>query len=762
MFRTNRRSLIQILCCTLHLSAAASLSDAASAQGGMEVIPEAQIRQHEEELATLEQQSSPDDASVLTSLGQLAFDNYENQNWAASYTYATRAAAIVRNRISRAALPTTNRSEGTSRADAELNPTRELDDQLRFFRRIVLAGWEFAQAHPEKATEIRNQAFQAAQLIEQTKAGLASTKLTARTASNDTELSRLLKEREAASGQYVAADEERWRKERAIGNVSTAEIDRIDKNLATIDNAIRNKFPQYYDTSIPRPFSIEQTQAALREGEALLLIYESYELAGIPERSSQFGRGRFHDFMRGSMALERSLNDAAPTEKMFGWVVTKTAAKWIKLKRDRRGVASSVINLRCGLDKSQWITEAPGGRDASSRSRRQVLRSERCRSYYGDARAKGKLSGALPFDAGLAHELYGQLFEPFEADIEGKELLVLTSSIIAELPLHVLLVERPKKDIFDDLDDFRSASWFGARYPITMLPTLASLEQRRSPRSQEKRPFFAVANPLLEGDGSEEEKRLAQDAMRKVKCGQAANKERNSNDRPPSLGLLQRGVGIVSAIKKLRPLPDTSDEACAIAAELNLPQSELLLGDKATERTIKKLSKEGSLRKYQILLFATHGLSVQDSERLDNTKGEPALVLTPPRRAENGDDGLLTASEIAQLDIDADWVILSACNTASGEKESQEVFSGLASAFMSAGARSLLVSHWLADSEASKLLIISLFRELGSNRDIGRAAALKRAMNALITNDNPLASHPMNWAPFVLVGTGDGRALARQ
>jgi CHAT domain-containing protein len=129
------------------------------------------------------------------------------------------------------------------------------------------------------------------------------------------------------------------------------------------------------------------------------------------------------------------------------------------------------------------------------------------------------------------------------------------------------------------------------------------------------------------------------------------------------------------------------------------------------------------LADYRVVYFATHGLVAGDVEGL----GEPSLALTLPNEPSELDDGLLTASEVAQLKLDADWVVLSACNTAAGEKPGAEALSGLARAFY-AGARALLVSHWRIDSKAATRLATSTFDIMKSNQTIGRAEAVRRAM----------------------------------
>src|SRR5882757_6953637 len=160
---------------------------------------------------------------------------------------------------------------------------------------------------------------------------------------------------------------------------------------------------------------------------------------------------------------------------------------------------------------------------------------------------------------------------------------------------------------------------------------------------------------------------------------------------------------------------------------------------------IKWLSASSKLAQARVVHFATHGLLAGETEAFTVTKPEPALLLTPPKTATEEDDGLLTASEIAQLKLDADWVVLSACNTAAGgsEKPGTEALSGLARAFFYAGARALLVSHWAVNSDATVQLITKAFDKLNDDPKIGRAEALRRSMLALIATGGGYA-HPAN------------------
>ena len=123
------------------------------------------------------------------------------------------------------------------------------------------------------------------------------------------------------------------------------------------------------------------------------------------------------------------------------------------------------------------------------------------------------------------------------------------------------------------------------------------------------------------------------------------------------------------------PLPETADELCAVARDLGAPESDIRLGARANEREIKRLSKSGELASHRIVHFATHGALAGELQ----VGSEPGLLLTPPDVATP--DGYLSASEIAGLKLDADWVILSACNTAAGEGFGGDALSGSPAAF---------------------------------------------------------------------------------
>jgi CHAT domain-containing protein len=203
-------------------------------------------------------------------------------------------------------------------------------------------------------------------------------------------------------------------------------------------------------------------------------------------------------------------------------------------------------------------------------------------------------------------------------------------------------------------------------------------------------------------------------------------------------------------LNALPPLPDTADELITVAKAIDASQDDIYLGPRATVAAVK----HAPLANYRVVYFATHGLVAGDIKGV----GEPSLALSMPVTPSDDDDGLLKASEVAQLKLNADWVVLSACNTVAGDKPGAEALSGLARAFFYAGARALLVSHWAVASDAATRLTTDAFRALSLTPSIGRAEALRRSMLALLDDKTQAENaYPAVWAPFMIVGEGGRR-----
>jgi CHAT domain-containing protein len=210
-----------------------------------------------------------------------------------------------------------------------------------------------------------------------------------------------------------------------------------------------------------------------------------------------------------------------------------------------------------------------------------------------------------------------------------------------------------------------------------------------------------------------------------------------------------RGAGVDRKMlsSALSQLPDTADELNAVAKDLGAPKSDIHLGSDASEATVKRTP----LADYRVVYFATHGLVAGDVKGV----AEPSLALSIPKEPSVLDDGLLTASEVAQLKLNADFVVLSACNTIAGDRPGAEALSGLARSFFYAGARALLVTHWAVVSESATRLTTSTFDRLKADPKIGRAEALRQAMLGYLNDtSSPQNAYPAFWGPFALIGEG--------
>jgi CHAT domain-containing protein/tetratricopeptide (TPR) repeat protein len=387
------------------------------------------------------------------------------------------------------------------------------------------------------------------------------------------------------------------------------------------------------------------------------------------------------------------------SDKSFLWALTRERTGWAQIELGAEALAGEVTALRMGLDPLAQ-------QDAEG--------------------TKGSLAGVVQgFDLTRAHALYKQTLGALESVFADKaHLMVVPTGPLTSLPLQVLIT-KPTADAGPEA--LRNAAWLIRDHALSVLPSVPSLNAlRKLPGDKSAfRPFFGAGDPILQGpDPAERQRSVA----------------RRGAPRPASF--YRNGLADIRALRELAPLPDTADELRTIAKVLGAPPDAIYLGKAASETQVKA----AALREYRVIQFATHALVAGDLSGL----AEPALVLTPPDVPTEADDGLLTASEVATLKLNADWVVLSACNTAAGNAEGAEALSGLARAFFYAGARALLVSHWAVYSRAATELTTTTFATMASTANLGRAEALRRSMLALIEDGKP----PGYWAPFVLVGEG--------
>ena len=375
--------------------------------------------------------------------------------------------------------------------------------------------------------------------------------------------------------------------------------------------------------------------------------------------------------------------------KSYVWAITHDAADWKELSVTAAEVSKSVSALRAGLD----------------------------------------FDNVKPFDTRASFELYREILAPVEDILRDKPpLSIVLTGALTSLPPQLLVTRDPTGKALKDVD------WLIRTHAVTVLPSVESLRVLRgkSVIGGASSPLIGFANPVFNPDPQ----RLAQNT-------------RVADDVTASRGLRGTVADLTQLKAALPALPETANELREVAASVHAEPVDVIVGAAATESRVKR----EKLNQFRIVYFATHGLLAGDVADFAKLKAEPALVLSLPEHPTEFDDGLLTASEVAQLKLNADWVVLSACNTASAQKPGAEALSGLASAFFYAGARSLVVSNWEVESQSAVALMTGTFAALAANPKLSHGEALQKSMLAVI--DNPQHREwidPKYWAPFIVVG----------
>lgn len=362
------------------------------------------------------------------------------------------------------------------------------------------------------------------------------------------------------------------------------------------------------------------------------------------------------------------------------------------------------------------------------------------------------LSDIPDFNISAAKALYDALIRPAESVIgDAGKLIVVTDGALRQLPLSLLVRAAPKALLgeADDADGvpftrYRTVTWLADSHAVTALPTLNGLTLlRRGVASIAERPLIAFGDPFFSPA-------QARNAVRELADGTTG---RRGAEAIAVRSLPETRALNSAALENLPRLPETRDEISAIGATLGAdPDRDLILGERATEAAVRS----APLDRYRIVAFATHGLTAGDLDGLH----EPALAMTTPKLDSGTGDGLLTMSEILNLQLNADWVVLSACNTAAADGEGAEAVAGLGRAFFYAGARALLVSNWPVHSKATEALTTTAFeaiRDRGVSRDEGMRLARKTLIRERGFSDGEgrmlfSYAHPLFWAPFVVVG----------
>jgi CHAT domain-containing protein len=330
--------------------------------------------------------------------------------------------------------------------------------------------------------------------------------------------------------------------------------------------------------------------------------------------------------------------------------------------------------------------------------------------------------GRLPeFSLAGAATLYKKTLGPVAPQLSGFDhLVVAAGGDLASLPFALLVTADAARP-----NDYSGAAWLVRQMAVSQVPSArAFLALRQSPAKPQPRPFLGVGNPDFQGNTASP---AAMNALAAACL-----------DGPADPALL-RG---------LPPLPDTAAEVQSVGRDLNAAPGDILTGNGASETALRAKP----LDQYGVLYFATHGLLPGEL----HCQSEPGIVLSPPAGAASSTnaDGLLTASEIAGLRLNAGLVVLSACNTAAagGKSFGGSALEGLADSFFNAGAHAVLASHWEVPSAATTSLMTGMFDNLARDPGHDVAGALRQAQLRLIAQ--PATAHPFDWAAFTLIGDG--------
>jgi len=454
----------------------------------------------------------------------------------------------------------------------------------------------------------------------------------------------------------------------------------------------------------------------------------------------------------------------------YAQLVSPTPAT-IDQARAVRRTGEALISMYVGVERTLvWAVPQSGAVVFAVIPVKRSVLCSRVNALRRSLNPSAKTLGDIPaFDVRTAYTVYETLLEPVRAGWEHADtLLVVPDQCLASLPLAVL----PRKSVDPGpevgvlFSGYRAVPWLARTHAVASLPSVTSLVTLRGIRSgsPNRRPFLGFGDPYF---SREQAAAAAHDSTPTVADGSGGRSSlvalRRSPPPPRDNGssgdVLTRRTPTFDAseLARLPRLPETAEEIRTIGRATGAdPTRDIFLGERANEKIVKTLD----LASYRVIAFATHGLMPGDLAGLT----QPALALTAPEVAGIDGDGLLTMGEILALNLDADWIVLSACNTAAGEVAGSEALSGLGRAFFYAGARALLVSNWPVETTSARAVTTDVFRRQHDDPTLSRARALQRTLNAVIDTGSFIHpqtgrevfsyAHPLFWAPFTLVGDG--------
>jgi CHAT domain-containing protein len=546
-----------------------------------------------------------------------------------------------------------------------------------------------------------NEAFAIADIARNSSVQRAVTSSAARASLPDARLAQLARDEQDSERRVQSLD-------RLLERLSTT-APGPDKNAATaalehdiseanarrtaIRDELTHSFPAYRNLTDPAPVTPVDVQRVLRPGEAVLSVY-------VGERYT------------------------------YVWTITSEAVLFRRVGLTRAEVIQQVAAVRRSVDLT------------SGRLRR--------------------------FDTADAERLYAMLVAPdASAWSSARVLSFVPSGALGQLPLGLLLTAPVSTTPSGSRPNYADMPWLLKKVAVGQYPSANALVALRTSSSltAQRLPFVGFGNPVFAAEtrdgggalralkvvastspaGADDGEPVEILAVRHLATRAPSSSDSESSAAPANPG--GEAVVLSSIYSRLPPLPDTADELNEIARITGARlEQDVFLGMRATVGNVRG----ADLLQYRVVAFATHGVAPGDVIGLD----EPALALSNPVLVKETGSGLLGLEDILGLKLNADWVVLSACNTASGDSIGSEAVSGLGRAFMYAGSRSLLVSNWAVETVSARLLTTGVFRQQHDHPSISRAEALRAAELEVMQQPGGRYRHPAFWAAFSLIGDG--------
>ena len=357
---------------------------------------------------------------------------------------------------------------------------------------------------------------------------------------------------------------------------------------------------------------------------------------------------------------------------------------------------------------------------------------------------------SLPvFNVPLAHQMFADLFGPAAPMVTGaKHLIYEPDSSLFGLPAGVFVTDAQDVATFAQRNDQRrhdafldpslpgqvnwlgmydNVSWLGRTADISLSVSASGFIQTRNAKpSPAPKSFVGYGNPKTQG--------VTDPRMFSLLVTSPANRLRTDCSANRDL-----------MATRIPPTPGITDIMQAAAAQMPNHDARLVLDDGFTDTGVEG---DADIGNYRIVFFGTHGIVPDEVPCL------PEAALVTSLSSDPMSDGFLSVSEIFDLKLNADLVVLAACNTGHSGPDTDTDYpvggalDGLAQAFIYAGSRNLIVSHWSIDANATSLLTTRFFQKTG----VSQADSLRQAQVAMM--GDKVYAHPFYWAFFSVVGDG--------